>query len=97
MQQVYMHVVYLCSQVYGIRLKKLHFYFILARIADLLSVFWNRARISCLSSSGVNSCASGPLPSAHLSSMSLRLAPRIRTSSLNFCHRFTNWYTLPGS
>jgi hypothetical protein len=73
------------------------YYFILARIADLLSVFWNRARISCLTSSGVNSCASGPLPSHHLSSMSLRLDPKIRNNSLNFCHRFTNWWTLPGS
>ena len=39
-----------------------------------LSVFWNSARISLLTSSGVNSLAKGPFPDAQRSSISRKLA-----------------------
>ena len=62
---------------------------IFARTAARLSVFWNKARTSCLTSDPVNSCASGPLPSAHRSAMSCRPAFSISNSSLNLSHLAT--------
>ena len=58
---------------------------ILARAAARLSLFWNRARINCLTSLAVNSSASGPLPSAQRSAMSTSLASSNIWSS---CRRF---------
>lgn len=48
--------------------------FILANTAALLSVFWNSALISPLTSLAVKSVAKEPLPSPHLSAKSCRLA-----------------------
>ena len=41
-------------------------YLILARVAALLSVFWNKARIKAFTSLEENAVAKGPFPSAHL-------------------------------
>lgn len=67
-----------------------------ARTLARRSVFWKRARTSCLASSGVNSWANGPLPWAHRSWISCRLAPRTTMSSENFPHSLTHRNTSPG-
>lgn len=73
--------------------KNYHFSLILASKLDLLSVFWKRALISCLTWWGVNSFARGPLPSAHLSSISFKDAPNNIISSFNFLH-FWTWCSI---
>lgn len=72
-------------------------YLMRARTLARRSVFWNRARTNCLASSGVNSWARGPLPCAHRSWMSCKLAPRTTMSSLNFPHSTIYRSASPGS
>merc|ERR1711892_986047 len=72
----------------------LFLYFIFARTAALLSVFWKSALTSCFTCSAGNSSPSFPFPPPHLSSISLKVAPSIKISSLNLPHLLTN---LPGS
>lgn len=64
-------------------------YFILASTAARLSVFWNKALMSCLISLGENSEANGPLPSDQRSLISCRLLLSTSCSSMNLDHSDT--------
>ena len=64
----------------------LHFYLIEAKTLDLLSVFWKIARINCLTCGAVNSCANGPFPFPHLSSICFSDESSNLISSKNFVH-----------
>ena len=64
-----------------------------ARTAERRSVFWNSARTSCLTSAPLNSCARGPLPSAHLSTMSVSPAFSTSINSLYLSHLATYLYS----
>lgn len=71
---------------YSLYIFYLHFYLIEAKRLDLLSVFWNIARINCLTCGAVNSCANGPFPFPHLISISFSDAPSNLINSKNFPH-----------